>query len=75
MAEDRELISYTEPERQRLISDRALRFDILWRAGQIGDNTYLRSLLIDGMPIDEARGRLGLLKMDKASGLAKLLSK
>ena len=62
------MICYTDPERQRLISDRALRFDILWRTGQILDSTYLRSLLIDGMPVEEARARLGLLKMEKSHG-------
>jgi len=59
------MISHHDPERQRLISDRALRLDILWRNRQILDNTYLRSLLIDGMPIEEARARLTMIKMEK----------
>lgn len=58
------MISHHDPERAQLLNDRALRFDLLWRAGQIGDATYLRSLFIDGMLPDEANSRLNCLKMD-----------
>lgn len=59
------MIPHSDPERQHILADRALRFDLLWRAGSIGDSTYLRSLMIDGLLPDEARTRLNLLKMDK----------
>jgi hypothetical protein len=39
------------------------RFDQLWRKGQIGDNTYLRSLVIAGVAPHEAATRLTLLRM------------
>jgi hypothetical protein len=41
------------------------RFAQLWRKGQIGDSTYLRSLVIAGVTPHEAAARLTLLKMDK----------
>lgn len=41
------------------------RFDRLWQAGEILDNTYLRSLFIVGLLPDEARSRLSCLRMDK----------
>ena len=43
----------------------AHRFDRLWRKGQIGDSTYLRSLVIAGVAPHEAAARLTLLKGEK----------
>lgn len=59
------MIPHSDPERASLLADRAIRFDLLWRAGEIGDSTYLRSLMIDGLLPDEARSRLNCLKMEK----------
>ena len=40
------------------------RFDQLWLKRQIGDNTYLRSLVIAGVAPHEAAARLILLRMN-----------
>jgi len=56
---------FSEPEAPALYNERLERFDRLWRHGQIGEATYLRSLFIDGIPPDEARQRLHMLKMEK----------
>ena len=56
---------FSDPERKSLNDINKLRFDQLWRKGQILDNTYLRSLFIIGYLPDEARTELNLLKMEK----------
>ncbi len=58
------MISHSDPERIALLADRARRFDDLFYRGLIGESTYLRSLMIDGLLPDEARTRLSLLKME-----------
>lgn len=58
-------ISHAEPEKPAMLDERANRFDRLWRAGQIGDATYLRSLFIDGVLPDVANSRLNCLKMER----------
>ncbi len=55
---------FSEPEAPALYNERLERFDRLWRHGQIGEATYLRSLFIDGVAADEANMRLTLLKME-----------
>ncbi len=55
---------FSDSEAPALYNERMERFDRLWRHGQIGDATYLRSLYIDGIPPDEAKQRLHMLKME-----------
>lgn len=59
-------IANAEPERTQILSFRKYRFDQLWLEGKILDNTYLRSLFIDGYLPDEANTELRLLRMKKA---------
>lgn len=56
------MISHFDQEMRTLKEGHALRFDMLLRHGQILESTYLRSLLIDGMSIEEARARLTMVK-------------
>ena len=54
---------FSEPdEAPALYNERLIRFDVLFLKGQIGESTFLRSLMIDGIPPDEARQRLHMLK-------------
>jgi hypothetical protein len=59
-------IAHMEPERAQILSLRKHRFDQWWLEGKILDNTYLRSLFIDGYLPDEANTELNLLRMKKA---------
>ena len=58
------MLDRRDPEYQANLELRHHRFDQLFRAGTIGESTYLRSLFIDGMLPDEANTRLSLLKME-----------
>ena len=62
------MISHSDPERPALLDMQKLRMDQLWRKGQIGNSTYLRSLFIMGWLPDEANTELNLLKMEKRYG-------
>jgi hypothetical protein len=59
------LISHLEPERPQMVDMEKLRMDQLWRKGQIGDLTFLRSLHIMGYTPAEAITELNLLKMER----------
>lgn len=58
-------LSHHDPERPAQLDMAKLRFDQLWRKGQIGDATYLRSLFIIGKLPDEANTELNLLKLER----------
>ena len=58
-------ISHADPERSQLLDMKKLRMDQLWRKGQLGDQTYLRSLFIMGYLPKDANVELNLLKMEK----------
>lgn len=49
------LIHFSEPEARCLLEARAHARQLEFLAGQIGEATFLRSLLIYGVPLDEAR--------------------
>ena len=57
--------AYSDPEAFKIYEVRMDRFDRLWRARQIGDATYLRSLFIDGMDTADAVSRLNMLKRER----------
>ena len=59
---------FSDQERSALMAERLIRFDMLFLRGQIGEATYLRSLMIDGISPSEARDRLSILKMDRSRG-------
>lgn len=55
---------FSDPERPAHLEQSKLRFDQLWRKGQILDTTYLRSLMIVGYAPNDAATELRLLKME-----------
>lgn len=56
---------YSDPEARAMLEHRKRQRDLEFLRGQIGEATYLRSLMIDGMLPDEARTELNLLRMVK----------
>ena len=56
------LIHFSEPEARGLLAARAHARELEFLSGQIGEATFLRSLLIYGMPLDEAKMTLNGLK-------------
>lgn len=59
-------ISHHDPERPQIINFRKRRFDHLWMDGLILDNTYMHSLIIDGMTPAEAASALAEVRDEKA---------
>lgn len=59
------IISHHDPEKPKLIDAQKARMDVCWLKGQIGDNTYLRSLFFYGYLPKDANTELNLLKMEK----------
>ena len=59
------MIDHADPEKPKLLDMQKLRMDQCWRKGQIGDQTYLRSLFIMGELPNDAITRLNLLKLEK----------
>lgn len=59
------LISHHEPERPQMLDMAKLRMDQCWRKGEIGDLTYLRSLIIAGYSPADANVELNLLKLER----------
>jgi hypothetical protein len=55
------IVNHHDNEARALLHARKLERDSEWLRGQIGEATYLRSLLILGYPIDEARMELSML--------------
>jgi len=49
------LIAQTEPEARQLLSERAHARGLEFLAGQIGEATFLRSLMIYGETLENAR--------------------
>ena len=57
------MIDRRDAEAWRELAERKLQRDNEWLLNQIGEATYLRSLMILGYLPDEARTELKLLKM------------
>lgn len=55
------IIRYCDPEARAILSARAHARELKYLAGQIGEVTFLRSLLSYGQTLDEARGALQIL--------------
>jgi hypothetical protein len=60
------VIAFSDPERSALQELAKHRFDQCWRRGEIGDATYLRSMVFAGEDPKDAASRLRLLKQDHA---------
>lgn len=56
------LIHFSEPEARALLTARAHARELEFLAGQIGEATFLRSLLIYGVPLEDAKRTLNDLK-------------
>lgn len=59
------LISHHEPEKPQMVDMAKLRMDQEWRKKEIGDMTFLRSLIIMGYTPAEANVELNLLKLER----------
>lgn len=58
------MIHFSEPEAKALLEERKRLRDAEWLRKQIGDATYLRSLMILGYSDNDARVELKLRKME-----------
>lgn len=58
------LIHFSDSEARQLLSERAHARGLEWLAGQIGEATFLRSLLIYGHSLEEARHELWKLQQE-----------
>lgn len=56
------LIPYSEPEASTILRERACARGLEWLAGQIGEATFLRSLMIYGYSLPEAKHELAKLQ-------------
>lgn len=56
------LIHFSEPEARQLLEERAHARGLEWLAGEIGEATLLRSLMIYGKSLEEARHELWKLQ-------------
>ena len=54
--------SWHDGEARQILADRKRQRDNEWLLGQIGEAAYLRSLLILGYPLDQARSELARLE-------------
>ena len=61
------LTHFSDPEARQALNERKIARDAEWLRGQIGEATYLRSLMILGYLPDEARTQLRLLKLLRMS--------
>lgn len=57
------LIAHAEPEARQLLAERAHARGLEWLAGEIGEATFLRSLMIYGRSLEEAKHELWKLQM------------
>lgn len=56
-------MAYSEPEARQLLSERAYARGLEWLAGEIGEATFLRSLMLYGKTLEEAKHELWKLQM------------
>lgn len=56
------VISHAEPEARQLLSERAYARGLEWLTGEIGEATFLRSLMIYGHSLESAKHELQRLK-------------
>ena len=58
---------FSDPEARAILHERKQARDAEWLKRQIGEATYLRSLMILGYPLDEARMELNHLRTSHAA--------
>jgi len=58
------LIAHSEPEARQLLSERAYARGLEWLAGEIGEVTFLRSLMIYGHSLESAKHELWKLQQE-----------
>lgn len=58
------LIPHPEPEAHQLLAERAAARGLEWLAGEIGEATFLRSLMIYGRTLEEAKHELWKLQQE-----------
>lgn len=49
------IMAHQEPEARQLLSERAYARGLEWLAGEIGEATFLRSLMLYGMSLEDAK--------------------
>lgn len=57
-------ISYSDPEARQLLAKRAYARGLEWLVGEIGEVTFLRSLVIYGKSLEEAKHELWKLQQE-----------
>lgn len=60
-----QVIAHAEPEARALLSERAYARGLEWLAGEIGEATFLRSLMIYGKNLEEAKHELWKLQQQQ----------
>lgn len=58
------LMSHCEPEARQLLAERATARGLEWLAGEIGEATFLRSLMIYGHSLEDAKHELWKLQQE-----------
>lgn len=58
------LIAHSEPEAQALLAERAYARGLEWLAVEIGEATFLRSLMIYGHSLESAKRELWKLQQE-----------
>lgn len=58
------VVSFSDPEARHLLADRAYARGLEWLAGEIGEATFLRSLMIYGRSLEEAKHELWKLQQE-----------
>lgn len=58
------IVSYCEPEARQMLAERAYARGLEWLAGEIGEATFLRSLMIYGHSLESAKHELLKLQQE-----------
>lgn len=56
------VVSFSDPEARQLLADRTAARGLEWLAGEIGEATFLCSLMIYGHSLESAKHELQCLK-------------
>ena len=59
-----QIIAHVEPKARALLSERAYTRELEWFAGEIGEATFLRSLMIYGHSLESAKYELWKLQQE-----------
>lgn len=58
------IVSYCDPEARQLLADKAAARELEWLAGEISEATFLRSLMVYGKSLEEAKHELWKLQQE-----------